>query len=266
MTIENPELKEDFLFLAEAVEAAGKLALGYFGNAPASQKKSDGSDVSEADLAVNSLLRDKLTAHRPDYGWLSEESEDKADRLDRERVWVVDPIDGTRAFLNEKPEWVVSAALVVAGEPTAAAVFNPVKGAFYKACSGQGAWKNDSPLSLPEVAAPDRLPIIISNGHFRKGNLDTAYPAITRIWVNSIAYRICLVAEGKAFATVSLSNKNEWDLAAAHLILSEAGGLLTTRSNEIPGYNNPNPLIESIVAAAPVDHRQILDHLNAEFP
>ncbi len=265
MTIEYPELKEDFAFLEQAVEAAGKLALGYFGNSPSAEKKADGTDVSEADLAVNALLEESLRGHRPDYGWLSEESVDDADRLGREPVWVVDPIDGTRAFLGEKPEWVVSAALVANGEPIAAVVYNPVVKALYKACRGQGAWKNGTPLNILNASAPDQLPIIISNGHFKQSKLDKAYPDISRIWVNSIAYRICLVAESQALATISLSNKSEWDLAAAHLILSEAGGSLTTRSNEIPRYNSANPLIESVVAAPPVDHRKILDHLKAEF-
>ena len=122
--------------LMSAVREAGALALRYFGNAPRSQIKSDGTSVSEADFAVDALLKERLAGAGRQYGWLSEESEDDLIRLDQSRIWVVDPIDGTRAFLKNKPEWTISAALVENGRSLLAAVFNPATEEFFHAARG----------------------------------------------------------------------------------------------------------------------------------
>src|SRR5262245_29517781 len=124
-------LKEDFALLKQAVTEAGSLALDYFGKELKASRKFDGSEVSEADLAVDAALKQKLLEGRPTYGWLSEESEDDQSRLARRAVWMVDPIDGTNAFLRNVPEWTVSAALVEDGLPVIGMVFNPASDEFF---------------------------------------------------------------------------------------------------------------------------------------
>jgi myo-inositol-1(or 4)-monophosphatase len=132
-----PSLDADYALLKTAVRDAGALALSYFRQEIAVQKKQDGSEVSEADLAANALLQRELEGARPDYGWLSEESEDNAKRLTRSRVWMIDPIDGTNAFLRHNPEWTVSAALVEGSEPVIGVVYNPARQEFFHAIKGQ---------------------------------------------------------------------------------------------------------------------------------
>ena len=126
-------LDADYALLKHAVKDAGALALGSFRKEIAVQRKTDGSEVSAADLAVDALLMRELLAARPDYGWLSEETPDDGERLKRRRVWMVDPIDGTNAFLRHVPEWTVSAALVEDGVPVIGVVFNPARGEFFHA-------------------------------------------------------------------------------------------------------------------------------------
>ena len=141
-------LDEDFRLLKLAVEEAGKLAHSYFRQEVAVRRKKDGTEVSDADIAVNEALKEALLGGRPDYGWLSEESEDDATRLERRLVWMVDPIDGTNAFLRHIPEWTISAALVQEGKPVAGAVFNPATGEFFHAIRGRGAFLNGTQIKV----------------------------------------------------------------------------------------------------------------------
>lgn len=240
------------------VREAGALALSYFGQDPRSQTKADGTSVSEADLAVDDYLRKHLGNIDPAYGWLSEETEDDPSRLDRERVWVVDPIDGTRAFLKERPEWTVCAALVENGEPVLAAVFNPAKDEFFHAVRGQGAFLNNTPIAVPDPVSLENCRLAASATMFRPERWPEPWPEMETVWVNSIAYRLALVAAGKCDGTVSMSGKCDWDIAAADLIVREAGGVITTHDKRPFTYNRPNSRHSSVVAAGPALHAQLI--------
>ena len=257
--ISTPDRSADLELLTAAVREAGALALGYFGKHLREMRKSDGSPVSEADLAADALLRERLTAERPDYGWLSEETEDDPARLECDRVWVVDPIDGTRAFLKNKPEWTVAAALVEAGRPVIAIVFNPVAEEFYHATLSKGAYLNDRPISASDPVQLENCSLAASGGLFRRDIWDRPWPHLQTRWVNSVAYRLALVAAGKFDGTVSLSNKHDWDLAAAELLVREAGGAVTTHTGGDFLYNSPIPLQQSVVAAGPALHEELLN-------
>ena len=143
----TPSLEEDYALLKKAAREAGELALTYFRKSILVKKKIDGSEVSEADLALDVALKLELHTPRPDYGWLSEETEDDPERLKRRRVWLVDPIDGTNAFLRHLPEWTVSAALIEDGVPVLGVVFNPATHEFFHAMKGKGAFLNDEPIA-----------------------------------------------------------------------------------------------------------------------
>jgi myo-inositol-1(or 4)-monophosphatase len=258
MTALNPastaplaSLEEDYALLKHAVEAAGALALSSFRKEIGVQRKADGSEVSDADLAVNVLLEAELRGARPNYGWLSEESPDDGERLERRRVWMIDPIDGTNAFLRHVPEWTVSAALVEGGVPVIGIVFNPARGEFFHAIRGHGAFLNGAPIHVSGQSTLEGARLIASGGLFKKRIWKEPWPEVESSWVNSVAYRLALVAAGKADATVSLSAKCEWDLAAAAVIVAEAGGAMTDHRGEALRYNRAVPRYPSLVASPP---------------
>lgn len=254
-----PSLAEDLDLLRRSVRAAGALASSYFKKEPASYKKADGSDVSEADLAVDAALKRDLMAHRPHYGWLSEESPDDRARLKHARVWMIDPIDGTGAFLREIPEWTVSAALVEKGVPILGAIYNPERDEFFHAAHGHGAFLNDQPIHTSNQATLEGAQMIASGGLFKKKIWQQPWPNVTAKWVNSVAYRLALVACGRGDATISLTPKAEWDLAAAAIIMDEAGGITTDHLGKPHIYNRQNPIFSSLVASGKALHPALIE-------
>jgi myo-inositol-1(or 4)-monophosphatase len=252
-------LEEDFVLLKKAAREAGELALSYFRKSVIVKRKIDGSEVSEADLALDVALKLALHAPRPEYGWLSEETEDDAERLKRRCVWVVDPIDGTNAFLRHIPEWTVSAALVEDGVPVLGAVFNPATREFFHAMRGKGAFLNDKPIRASTKSTLDGALLIASGGLFKKKIWKEPWPEVKSKWVNSVAYRLALVACGQADATISLSGKSEWDLAAAALIVEEAGGAITDHRGATHLYNRASPRFPSLVASGKALHPLLID-------
>jgi myo-inositol-1(or 4)-monophosphatase len=254
-----PSLEEDYALLKTAVRDAGDLALTYFRQQILVNRKPDGSEVSEADLAVDTALKLDLHTRRPDYGWLSEESEDDQERLKCRWVWMVDPIDGTNAFLRQLPEWTVSAALVEDGVPVLGAVYNPATKEFFHAMRGKGAFRNDRPIATSKKATLDGALLIASGGLFKKKIWKEPWPEVKSKWVNSVAYRLALVACGQADATISLSAKSEWDLAAVAVIVEEAGGVITDHHGETHRYNRASPRFPSLVASGKAMHPLLIE-------
>ena len=254
-----PSLEEDYALLKNAAREAGKLALTYFRKSIIVKRKIDGSEVSEADLALDVALKLELHVPRPDYGWLSEETEDDRERLKSDRVWMVDPIDGTNAFLRHVPEWTVSAALVEDGLPVLGVVFNPATDEFFHAMRGKGAFLNDEPIAASDKSTLEGALLIASGGLFKKKIWKEPWPEVNTKWVNSVAYRLALVACGRADATISLSNKSEWDLAAAALIVEEAGGIVTDHHGEAHRYNRESPRFPSLVASGKALHPLLIE-------
>ncbi len=244
----------DLDVLAGAARAAGALALGHFGKDPQVWRKANDSPVSAADLAVDVFLKERLTGWRPDYGWLSEETEDDPDRLARERVFVVDPIDGTRGFLAGNDEWTVSIAVVEAGRPVLAALYRPVTGTLFTAAAGLGARCDGR---IIQVGARESLAGAVIAGPpalLRKISAHVAgmaEPTVSSRHYASLALRIALVARGDLDMAVAKRNAHDWDLAAADLILAEAGGLLVDETGAELVYNRAHPVHPALVAAAP---------------
>jgi myo-inositol-1(or 4)-monophosphatase len=245
---------EDLALLESTVRAAGAIACRYFGSDYRTWRKEGGSPVTEADIAVNRYLRETLTAARPGYGWLSEESPDDPSRLSRQRVFVVDPIDGTVAFLKGRPHFTICAAVVADGRPACGAVYNPVSEEFYAARTGAGATRNGVPIHVGGRGALEDCHML--------GNRDQLtrppWPPMRVQNRNSVAYRLALVADGSADASVSLTAKRDWDLAAAEIIACEAGGTVSDAKGHPLIYNKPGAAQPSLVAANPGLHRQIV--------
>ena len=250
---------DDLELLRRAVKQAGAKALSYFGNAPKTEDKKDGTQVSEADHAANDCLHEILAGERPDYGWLSEETTDDLARLTKDRVWIVDPIDDTRAFLDQKPEWAVSAALVVGGRAEIGIVFNPAKDEWFEAVINRGATLNDNKIMTSTRDTLENARFVGSKSLLKKDIWPTPWPPVHSRWANSIAYRLALVAAAEADATLTHTPKNEWDMAACALIVEEAGGVVTTFDGQALHYNAEHPRLPNILAAGAALHKILLD-------
>lgn len=243
-------MNPDFDLLCDAVREGGGLALAYFRNEGLQRwDKNPGDPVSEADLAIDSLLKDRLCRARPDYGWLSEETADDLSRLARRKVWVVDPIDGTRAFLRGSPEFSICAALIDNGVPIAGAVFNPATDQFFSATIGNGATCNNQPIMARRTRPDDTLRLLASAREMTHGEWRARFSNMVVGEMDSIALRIVHVANGAFDVAISFRKKSEWDVAAADLILREAGGQCSTCADAtIFSYNRPEPIYESLLA------------------
>jgi myo-inositol-1(or 4)-monophosphatase len=250
----DDRLTEDFDLLQTVVRKAGALALSYFGREIISKQKPDGTRVSEADYAVDEMLQARLTQARPSYGWLSEETADDPIRLERRFTWIVDPIDGTHAFLAGTPEWTIAAALVDNGAPVLAAVFNPATSEMFTARAGQGAYLNGKPIHVKDRSRIEGSTVIASGGMFKKKIWREPWPRMQLGWVNSVAYRLARIAQGRVHATISTTGKSEWDLAAPALLVQEAGGCVTGIDGSAFTFNRPVPRLKGLVAAGPELH------------
>lgn len=225
---------DDLALLRQAGAEAGDIAMRHFRADPQVWMKAGQSPVSEADYAVDAYLREALTAARPDYGWLSEETVDTADRLGRRRTFVVDPIDGTRGYLEGRDRWCVSIAVVEEGRPTVGVLVCPARRETFWAARGEGAFRDDVALRVrpvgmaPEVAGPKPMVDAMPEG---------LRETLRRVhYIPSLAYRIAMIADGALDATFVKPHAQDWDLAAADLILSEAGGAIRNRELAAPHY------------------------------
>jgi myo-inositol-1(or 4)-monophosphatase len=221
----------------------------YFGKDPRSWEKAKGDPVSVADLAVNQFLSEQLRDARPGYGWLSEESEDEPDRLKKERVWVVDPIDGTRAFLRGDTDFSVAVALLEAGKPVTGVVYAPATGDFFTAIKGQGAQLNGLAIKKDGRTDLEGMRLLGEESFFCSPRLwPIPWPRMTFRRINSFALRLAFIADNRCDAAITIRPKADWDLAAADLILSEAGGCCVDAAGAALEYNCASPSHPIIVA------------------
>jgi myo-inositol-1(or 4)-monophosphatase len=253
------DLQRQAARLADSVREAGLLALSMFKTPLKNWTKGEAlSPVSDADIAVDVLLRERLTSDGAAIAWLSEESVDDPARLDARYVWIVDPIDGTRAYIAGLPDWAVSAALVENGRPVAACLYAPVSEEFFMAVAGQGATRNGTviaaaagaELTQARIAGPkkflDRLQAITP-------------PFAVMPRTHSLALRLARVAEGTFDAAIAGGNSHDWDLAAADLLVHEAGGALTPFGGGTVTYNRPVPRHGMLVAAGRDRHAALIE-------
>ncbi len=254
-----PEARADARLAAIAAIAAeaGRLALAYRASGYRRWEKAGGEPVCDADLAVDALLKARLGALDPAAGWLSEETADDPARLDRERVWVVDPIDGTRDYLRGRPGWAISIALVEHGRPVAAVLDAPAAGEVWTALAGGGAWRDGRPLTASTRAAlaGARVPA----DALLHGDRDL----VTVAKPNSIALRIAKVAADEADLVATLRWGHEWDIAAAVLIAAEAGAAATDALGAPLRFNTPAAAMFGVLVCAPAIHDAASDRLRA---
>ncbi len=243
---------QDQALLQDAAITAGKIAMQWFPNPGKVWDKGGNHPVTEADLAIDAHLRAYLLGARPAYGWLSEESKDDQSRLCRSRVFIVDPIDGTRAFIQGKPHFSISIAVVENGRPIAGAVFNPAMDEMFLASIDGGATLGGQPISQSGQSTLTNCNMIAHESLFRQKNWSEPWPDMHCEIRNSMAYRMALIASGKWDATITLRPKSDWDLAAADLIAQEAGAKVGDPNGDPFCYNLSSTKKAGVICASPL--------------
>jgi len=250
--------------LNAAVREAGALALSMFGVSVKTWTKGQGSPVTAADMAVNDLLQARLAGAAPGIAWLSEESTDDPARRTARRVWVVDPIDGTRAFIAGRTDWAVSAALVEDNRPVLAALFAPAEPAFYAAAAGKGATLDGAPIAAADSAQLEGTRIAGPKSYLdRLSALGLPFEPVPRI--HSIALRFALIARSTLDVAFSGGSSHDWDLAAADLLVHEAGGAMTTLTGQPLVYNRADLTHGPLVAAGSTRHGGLIELVRSGF-
>jgi len=233
--------------IEEALIAAARSISPFLVEAPQVEFKSGRDPVTEADRTANHTLRDALL--EAGEGWLSEESVDDSSRLRRDRVWVVDPIDGTREFISGIPEWCISVGFVANGRAVAGGICNPVTGEIFLGAVGDGVRLNGTSVSVSQRDIVDAAVVLASRSEIARGEWDCFHdaPFVTRP-MGSVAYKLALVASGRADATWTASPKHEWDIAAGVAMVQAAGGFVRNLNGSELHFNNPSPLVPGLLA------------------
>jgi myo-inositol-1(or 4)-monophosphatase len=249
----DPRFQKERAIVAETVRQAGAAMMQLASHGFETQIKADRSPVTSADLAVNRILHERLSREFPEYGWLSEETPDRPDRLQRKRVWVLDPIDGTAYFIKGIPQFAISIALSEDGQVVVGVVFNPATDQFFSAMRGNGASLNGVSIRTRHPAGA-RPTLLVSPPSFRRGRF-TALTAEAEIRpMGSIAYTLGLVAAGEADGTFNVDRLSEWDIAAGVLLVEEAGGIVTDSTGAAIRFNRPDPSVRGLLAGSAVLH------------
>jgi len=235
---------DDLQLLEKAARKVGPLIMKYFGTDLVVERKAHAgfSPVTQADKEADKFLHDFLLEARPEYGWLSEEIEDNKERLSKEYVFVVDPIDGTKPFIKGEPEFTVSLAIVQNGEPVVGVVYNPAKDDMYSGAKGEGVCLNGDKIT-PQTALKSlsTQECLISHSERKKGLWEAFEGLFLMRPVGSIAYKLAMVAAGQSDFMVTFRPKSEWDCAAGHIMCLEVGLKVTDMLGEDLAYNTEAP-------------------------
>jgi len=231
----------DHRLLLDAVREAGACALKRFKTDQKVWRKSKHHPVCEADIETNAVLSDMLKDRRPDYGWLSEESEDSGERLAAKRVWVVDPIDGTNSYLKGLPEFAVSVGLIADGRALMGAVYNPAADELFEAIAGAGARLNGKEIRVSTCTDMADATILVSRSEHREAGWPERFDGDKVHAISSIAYKLALVADGRYDATASAWPKADWDICAGCLLVAEAGGTISSIAGKDLRFNQERP-------------------------
>ena len=255
----------DLALLIEAATRAAEIALPFANHSAKAWEKEDGSGpVTEADLAVNDMLYAFLRNARPNYGWLSEETEDDRMRLKKRHCFVIDPIDGTRSFMNGEKTWAHSLAIATNGVPTTGVVHLPALDHLFAAEIGKGATRNNKILAVSRQDALSGAHVLAAQPtQTPKFWKDAEVPDFVRHHRPSIAYRLALVAQGRFDAMITFRDSWEWDICAGALIAAEAGGVVSDRSGHSLRFNKILPITKGAVVAGPRLHHEIMNRSDA---
>ena len=249
---------DDLELLVNAAHASGDIARRYFNASPEVWDKADNAGpVTEADLAIDKMLKADLLEARPDYGWLSEESEDDDTRLAHQDVFIIDPIDGTRAFIAGEKHFSHSLAIARDGKVVAAAVYVPMMDLMFTASADSASTLNNEKITTSVRTDLEGATVLAAKPNLKPEFWIGEVPPIERKFRPSLAYRLCLVAQGRYDAMLTLRDCWEWDIAAGDLIVRQAGGKVTDRQDTPLRFNNAHPMTKGCHAAGPDMHKAL---------
>jgi myo-inositol-1(or 4)-monophosphatase len=255
------ELSEVQSLATKTVIAAGETIMEFFMESYQVSEKSPDNPVTDADLAADRYLRERLSEILPQAGWLSEETTDDLERLKRPLIWIVDPLDGTKEFVMGIPEFCVSVALVAYAQPILGIVYNPVSAELYTCLKGSGVYLNEEPAQVSSKKVLAGMTIDASRSERKRGEFEPFEQLINVRTLGSIAYKLARVAAGQADATWSRGPKNEWDICAGTLLVSEAGGHCVDLDNHPFQFNKAKPEISGIIATNDSLYKQVIELL-----
>ena len=252
----------DLALLTDAARDAGRIALRFWRKDPQVwDKGGEHGPVTEADLAVNDMLKARLLAARPGYGWLSEETPDDAARLSCESAFIIDPIDGTRAFIAGEETFAHSLAIAHKGRVTAGVVFLPALDRIYTASETAPPLKDGQPIAASRRDRLEGADILTTKVNMVPEKWPGGVPEITRHFRASLAYRLCLAAEGRFDGMLTLRPAWEWDIAAGSLIAEKAGAVVTDQRGESLRFNTASALADGVLALPPAPHADAVRRL-----
>ncbi len=253
-------------FARKAALAAGDILKRYYRGSYKIGSKGRNNPVTSADLDADRAIRRMLTGAFPDYGWLSEETVDNSERLGKRRVWIVDPLDGTREFIEQVPEFCVAIALADRGEPVVGVSYNPITREMFWSARGMGCYLGKTRVRVTRTRTLHRANVLASRSETARGEWEVFHGVIKIAPTGSVAYKLAMVAGGKADATFTRSPKNEWDIASGAALIAEAGGTITDIEGRALKFNQQRTKCAGLVASNGVLHDALMKIVPAAKP
>jgi myo-inositol-1(or 4)-monophosphatase len=255
---DDSNLSRELELARQAAAEAGDILTRYFRDRGFEVgEKSKNNPVTTADFEADARIKEILRGGFPDYGWLSEETADNDERLSRKRVWIVDPLDGTKEFIKGIPEFVISIALAEEGNPILGVTFNPIKDETFIGVRGQGVTLNGSTVRVTATSTLDHATVLASRSETSRGEWKAYEGRIKVNPIGSVAYKLALVAAGRADATFTRTPKSEWDIASGAALIVEAGGCITDIEGGDMRFNKQSVKLKGFVASNTALHDEI---------
>jgi len=253
----NTELQRELTVAVHAARSAGAIIKRYYDGGVESWDKSKDNPVTHADLEADRKIHGLISEAFPDDGWLSEETADSAERLAKERVWIVDPLDGTKEFIGHIPEFCVCIGLTIGGRAVLGACYNPASDELFAGIVGQGATYNGAPVRVSAVAELAQTRVLASRSEDKRGEWDPFKSSVQVVLTGSVAFKLALIAAAKADATFSLTPKNEWDICSGTALIEAAGGRVTGLDGKPLVFNRPKTKLDGLIASNGVLHEKL---------
>ena len=252
------DLTREVEYARKAALAAGEILMRYYRTSYEIGSKGKDNPVTIADTEADSAIKAILTHAFPDYGWLSEETVDNEERLSRERVWIVDPLDGTKEFINQIPEFCVAIGLAHQGEPVVGVTYNPITGEMFWSAHAMGCHLGDHRVCVTTTAELKTASVLASRSETARGEWEVFKGMLVGVPTGSVAYKLAMVAGGKADATFTRSPKNEWDIASGAALILAAGGTMTDIDGHKMTFNKKVTKCAGMIASNGILHDQLM--------
>lgn len=228
--------------------------------------KGKNQPLTDADLAANRIIKEAIQKNFPQDGWLSEEDPDSEERFSKSRLWIVDPLDGTSDFIKQNPEFAVSIGLVENGEPVLGVIYQPITKELFWGAKGVGAFLNDKEIQTKGNGNLKDITVLASQSEFKRGEWDVFKGDFQIKPTGGTAFKLALVASGRAESCFTLQPKSEWDICAGHALLNLTGGKISTATGEKVEYNQKKPLYSHLLYSQNDLHQPLLDVIKIKRP